>query len=125
MPITGSTLEQALTLNAKRAMLSPVHVIIQTIVIFAILLLFTYLLNKWSLERDADPARGTEPSFDRWRTKFENLSGARNLHLRHPADRQVQSDRIKSHRRHLVHLDLGVCSFLVGQKAMPFLLSVS
>jgi hypothetical protein len=69
------SLEQALTLNAKRAMLSPVHVIIQTIVIFAILLLFTYLLNKWSLERDADPARGTEPSFNRWRTKFENLSG--------------------------------------------------
>jgi hypothetical protein len=69
------SLEQALTLNAKRAMLSPVHVIIQTIVIFAILLLFTYLLNKWSLERDADPARGTEPSFNRWRIKFENLSG--------------------------------------------------
>jgi hypothetical protein len=69
------SLEQALTLNAKRAMLSPVHVIIQTIVIFAILLLFTYLLNKWSLERDADPTRGTEPSFNRWRIKFENLSG--------------------------------------------------
>jgi hypothetical protein len=69
------TLEQALTLNAKRAMLSPVPVVIQTAIIFAILLLFTYLLNKWSLQRDADPERGTEPSFDRWRTKFENLSG--------------------------------------------------
>jgi hypothetical protein len=69
------TLEQALTLNAKRAMLSPVPVIVQTILIFAILLLLTYLLNKWSLQRDADPERGTEPSFDRWRTKFENLSG--------------------------------------------------
>jgi hypothetical protein len=69
------TLEQALTLNAKRAMLSPVPVIVQTVIIFGILLLFTYLLNKWSLQRDADPERGTEPSFQRWRTKFENLSG--------------------------------------------------
>jgi hypothetical protein len=69
------TLEQALTLNAKRAMLSPVPVIVQTVIIFAILLLFTYLLNKWSLQCDADPERGTEPSYQRWRTKFENLSG--------------------------------------------------
>ena len=69
------TLEQAMTLNAKRAMLSPLHVGVTTIVIYAVLLTFAYLLNKWSLERDADPARGTEPSYDRWRTKFENLSG--------------------------------------------------
>jgi hypothetical protein len=69
------TLEQALTLNAKRSMLSPVPVIFQTVAIFAILLLFVYLLNKWSLQRDADPERGTEPSYQRWRTKFENLSG--------------------------------------------------
>jgi hypothetical protein len=69
------TLEQAMTLNAKRAMLNPTAVIIQTVVIFAILLTFTYFLNKWSLQRDADPARGTEPSFERWRIKFENLSG--------------------------------------------------
>jgi hypothetical protein len=69
------TLEQAMTLNAKRAMLNPTAVIFQTAIIFAILLTFTYFLNKWSLQRDADPERGTEPSFDRWRTKFENLSG--------------------------------------------------
>jgi hypothetical protein len=69
------TLEQALTLNAKRAMLSPTPVLLLTIIIFGVLLLFTYFLNKWSLERDADPARGTEPSFERWRTRFENLSG--------------------------------------------------
>jgi hypothetical protein len=69
------TLEQALTLNAKRSMLNPSAAIIQTVFIFAILLLFTFLLNKWSIERDADPARGTEPSFDRWRIKFENLCG--------------------------------------------------
>jgi hypothetical protein len=50
-------------------------VIVQTVIIFAILWLFQYLLNKWSLQRDADPERGTEPSYDRWRIKFENLSG--------------------------------------------------
>ena len=69
------TLEQALTLNAKRAMLSPVPVIIQAVIIYGVLLLFATLLNKWSLERDADPARGTQASYDRWRIKFENLSG--------------------------------------------------
>ncbi len=69
------TLEQAMTLNAKRAMLNPTAVIVQTVLIFAILWVFQYFLNKWSLERDADPERGTEPSFDRWRIKFENLSG--------------------------------------------------
>jgi hypothetical protein len=69
------TLEQALTLNAKRAMLNPTAVIIQTAIIFGILWTFQYFLNKWSLERDADPERGTEPSYDRWRIKFENLSG--------------------------------------------------
>jgi hypothetical protein len=69
------SLEQALTLNAKRAMLNPVPAIVQTVVIFAILLMFQFFLNKWSLQRDADPERGTEPSFDRWRIKFENLSG--------------------------------------------------
>ena len=69
------TLEQAMTLNAKRAMLNPTAVIIQTAIIFGILWVFQYFLNKWSLERDADPERGTEPSYDRWRIKFENLSG--------------------------------------------------
>jgi hypothetical protein len=69
------TLEQALTLNAKRAMLNPTAVIIQTAIIFGILWVFQYFLNKWSLQRDADPERGTEPSYDRWRIKFENLSG--------------------------------------------------
>jgi hypothetical protein len=69
------TLEQALTLNAKRAMLSPVPVVVQAMIIFGVLLTFVYLLNKWSLQRDADPERGTEPSYDRWRIKFENLSG--------------------------------------------------
>ena len=69
------TLEQAMTLNAKRAMLNPTAVIIQTAIIFGILWTFQYFLNKWSLERDADSEKGTEPSYDRWRIKFENLSG--------------------------------------------------
>ncbi len=69
------TKEQQLTANSKHGMLSPVSVWIQTAIIFGVLLLFTYLLNKWSLQRDADPAAGTEPSFNRWQIKFENLSG--------------------------------------------------
>ena len=69
------TLEQAMTMNAKRAMLNPTAVVVQTMIIFAILGLFQYFLNKWSLQRDADPEAGTEPSFDRWRIRFENLSG--------------------------------------------------
>jgi hypothetical protein len=69
------SLEQALTANAKRSMLNPTSAVVQTVVIFAVLLIFAYLLNKWSLQRDADPRAGTEPSFDFWRIKFENLSG--------------------------------------------------
>jgi hypothetical protein len=68
-------LEHALVLNAKRAMLSPLHTGIITVIIFAVLLTLMYFLNKWSLERDADPAKDTQASYDRWRTKFENLSG--------------------------------------------------
>ena len=69
------TKEQALTMIAKRTMLNPAAFVLQSLLVFAVLLTFVYLLNKWSLERDADPARGTEISFDFWRTKFENLSG--------------------------------------------------
>jgi hypothetical protein len=67
--------EQALTANFKRPMLNPYAMIVEYCIIFAVLLTLMFLLNKWSLQRDADPLRGTEPSFDRWRTKFENLSG--------------------------------------------------
>ena len=69
------TLEQAMTLNAKHAMLNPHAVILQTVIIFGILITVMLILNRWSLERDADLERGTQRSFDRWRTKFENLSG--------------------------------------------------
>jgi hypothetical protein len=69
------SLEQALTANAKHTMLSPMAAIAQTCIIFAVLLFFVFTLRRWSLERDADPARGTEASFEKWRTKFENLCG--------------------------------------------------
>ena len=69
------TKEQQLTANAKHAMFNPTSAIIQTIVVFGILGLLTYLLNKWSLERDADPLAGTPGSYDKWRVRFENLSG--------------------------------------------------
>src|ERR1035437_6072249 len=69
------TKEQALTANFKRPVLNPHAMIVEYCVIYAVLLTFMYLLTRWSLERDADPLRGTEPSYDRWRTRFENLSG--------------------------------------------------
>jgi hypothetical protein len=62
-------------LNFKRPMLSPTSVIVQTLVVFGVLLVMTTLLNKWSMQRDADPEAGTERSYERWRIKFENLSG--------------------------------------------------
>ena len=67
--------EQALTINAKRAMLSPSGFWIEAVAIFGILGLMLYFLQKWSMERDADPVAGTQRSYDRWREKFENLSG--------------------------------------------------
>jgi len=67
--------EDMLTANSKHAMFNPTSAVIQTVVIFSIMGLFTYLLNKWSLDRDADPQAGTLASYDRWRVRFENLSG--------------------------------------------------
>jgi hypothetical protein len=69
------TKEQALTAISKLSMFNPWSACAQTAFIFGILLLISHLLNKWSLQRDADPARGTQESYDRWRVKFENLSG--------------------------------------------------
>jgi hypothetical protein len=56
-------------------MFNPVSAAVQTTVIFTVLILIMSLLNKWSLDRDADPERGTPGSFDKWRIRFENLSG--------------------------------------------------
>jgi hypothetical protein len=67
--------EQALTTNAKRTLLSPTSFWIEAFIIFGVLGLILYFLQKWSMQRDADPAAGTQRSYDRWREKFENLSG--------------------------------------------------
>jgi hypothetical protein len=67
--------EQALTANFKRPMLNPHALIGESCIIFGVLLLFMFLLNKWSLACDADPLRGTNESYERWRIRFENLSG--------------------------------------------------
>ncbi len=69
------TKEQQLTANLKHTMFNPGSAILQTAIIFGVLIFISYLLNKWSLERDNDPARGTPASYDRWRIRFENLSG--------------------------------------------------
>ncbi len=62
-------------LTWKHPMLSPLSVILQFVVIFGFMLLWSYFLNRWSLERDADPAAGTQQSFEFWRIRSENLSG--------------------------------------------------
>ncbi len=69
------TQEQMLTANAKHVMLNPTAMIVQAVIVFGIIGFTAFLLNKWSLQRDADPAAGTQSSFDYWRVKFENLSG--------------------------------------------------
>jgi len=67
--------EQALTTNAKRTMLSPTAFWVEAVIIFGVLGLMMYFLQKWSVQRDADPTAGTQRSYDRWREKCENLSG--------------------------------------------------
>jgi hypothetical protein len=69
------TREEELTANAKHAMFNPVSACIQTAAIFLFLMVISRILNTWSMERDADPARNTVASYDKWRTRFENLSG--------------------------------------------------
>jgi hypothetical protein len=69
------TQEQELTAIFKYRMLNPGALVFETLLIFGVLGLLMFLLNKWSIERDADPAAGTERSFEYWRIKFENLSG--------------------------------------------------
>ena len=69
------TKEQAFTAISKIKMFNPTSALIQTVLIFTILIGVMMILNRWSLQRDADPAAGTLESYDRWRVKFENLSG--------------------------------------------------
>lgn len=66
---------EAHALDWKRIMLSPWSVVAQFVVVFAFMGLWSYLLNRWSMERDADPNAGTQASFEFWRIRAENLSG--------------------------------------------------
>jgi len=69
------THEQQLTAASKLTMLSPTSALIEAIIVFAFMGLVITLLNRWSLQRDNDPQAGTVASFDKWRVRFENLSG--------------------------------------------------
>ncbi len=63
--------EQAHAIAYKHPMLNVGSVWIQSAVIFAIWFLFMHLLNKWGLQRDADP----HPNVRFWQVRLENLSG--------------------------------------------------
>lgn len=65
------TKEQAHAIAWKHPMLSPVSVVIQMVVCFAVWFFFMTTMNRWSLERDRDNMRPV--SF--WQQRFENISG--------------------------------------------------
>jgi hypothetical protein len=69
------TNEEHLDIDFRHVMLSPGPAIVQACVVLGVMALLIFLLNKWSVERDADVAAGTVGSFDKWRVRFENLSG--------------------------------------------------
>ena len=66
---------EAHSLDWKRLMLSPLSVTLQMCAVFAFMWTWKALLDKWSLQRDADPRAGTLASFEYWRIRAENLSG--------------------------------------------------
>jgi hypothetical protein len=63
--------EVAHAIHYKHGILNLGSFWIVSVLAFAIMGLYIWLLNSWSLKRDADP----EPNVAYWRTKFENLSG--------------------------------------------------
>lgn len=63
--------EQAHAIHFKHGMLNPTTFWIVSLFCFASWALYVYLLNNWSLKRDAD----TAPNVPYWQKKFENLSG--------------------------------------------------
>jgi hypothetical protein len=69
------TQEQQLTANSKHTMLNPTAALVQAVIVLGFMALVITILNRWSVLRDQDPAAGTLASFDKWRTRFENLSG--------------------------------------------------
>lgn len=62
---------QAHCLNWKHPMLSPVSVIVQLIICFSLWFLYVFLMNRWSLKRDAD----SSANVFFWQRRFENISG--------------------------------------------------
>jgi hypothetical protein len=48
---------------------------VQYALVMGFMMLVIWLLNSWSVARDRDPGAGSMSSFDKWRVKFENLSG--------------------------------------------------
>ena len=71
--------EQQLCINLKHTMLSPVSAVVEAILVLGFMGTIIFFLNKWSVERDADPDRETIASYDKWRVRFENLSGPATL----------------------------------------------
>jgi hypothetical protein len=69
------TQEQQLTANSKHTMLNPTAAVIQAAIVLGFMALVITILNHWSIQRDNDPEAGTTASFDKWRVRFENLSG--------------------------------------------------
>ena len=69
------TQEQMLTAQSKVTMLHPGSAWVQYFIVIGFMGLIIFLLNRWSLQRDADPTAGSLASFDKWRIRFENLSG--------------------------------------------------
>jgi hypothetical protein len=65
------TSEQAHAIHWKHAILNPAGFWGFSLGALLVYGLYILLLNKWSLQRDADP----EPHVTYWRTRFENLSG--------------------------------------------------
>ena len=62
---------QAHALNWKHPMLSPASVWVQIVICFAIWFGYMFLMNRWSLQRDAD----SQPNVPFWQKRFENISG--------------------------------------------------
>lgn len=69
------TQEEHLDLDFRHVMLSPFPAIVQAILVLLFMGAVIRRLNRWSVERDADPDAGSPQSFERWRIRFENLSG--------------------------------------------------
>jgi hypothetical protein len=63
--------EMAHAIHWKSAMLNVRAYWMVSLLCFAIFAMYILVLNRWSLQRDADP----EPNVAYWRTRFENLSG--------------------------------------------------